>query len=356
MTTAPIRVLLVDDSALVRAILREVLQQEGDIVVVGEATNGLEAVDKAHQLEPHIITMDLEMPVMGGMEAISTIMCSKAVPILVVSGVADAHQAFEAVKRGALDVVSKPNSNSASAAAFVTKVRMLAGISVITHIRPQSEAGADNKTAAPVPPAATTAANTPSTALSASRKVFAIASSTGGPQILATILSNLPATFPCPVLVAQHIAEGFAAGMVRWLAGMCQITIKLAEDGEKIKPATVYIAPPEYHCTVTTTRNIRFVERSAHELYHPSCDKLLQSVADVYQNNAIGIILTGMGHDGNVGMAHIQSQGGITLAQDAASSLIYGMNRCAVEAGNVQKQLADSDLAAEMLRIAKVQQ
>jgi len=353
VTDTPIRILLVDDSNFVREILRDILQQEQDIIIVGEAANGLEAVEKARQLEPHLITMDLEMPVMGGMEAITAIMSSKAVPILVVSSVADAQKAFEAVRRGALDAVNKPDGDPVSISEFVTKVRMLAGVSVITHIRPVTDSAPTGSTIKPVPDFSTSATVSPPPFCS-SKKVFSIASSTGGPKVLANILSQLPATFPCPILIAQHIAEGFAGGMANWLNGLCKLPIKLAVNNEKIRPGIIYIAPPEFHCTVNIFHKITFIKRKEEDIYHPSCDQLLESVAEVYRAEAVGIILTGMGHDGAIGMARIRANGGITLAQNAETSLIYGMNRCAVEAGSVQKLLSETNIATEILRLAGV--
>lgn len=352
MTAALIRVLLVDDSSLAREMLREILQQESGIEVVGEAVNGREAIEKARLLKPNLITLDLEMPVMSGMDAITAIMCDKAVPILVVSGVADAQKAYEAVRRGALDVVNKPDASPASMHEFVSKVRMLAGVPVITHIRPVADLSAAPPRLPPQPAKAVDLPPAATTTGSGSQRVFAIACSTGGPQVLATLLPQLPTNFPCPVLVAQHISEGFASGMADWLAGLCRLPVRLAVNGEAVCPGVIYISPAEYHCTVSPSRRIVFVERAEHDLYRPSCDRLLESVAEVYREDAVGIILTGMGRDGTLGIARIRGCGGVTLGQDAATSLIYGMNRCAIEAGTVQSVLPDTAIAAEMLKLA----
>ena len=354
MSDHTIRVLLVDDSSMVREMLREILELEPDIQVVGEAGNGQEAIEKARLLKPTLITMDLEMPMMSGMEAITVIMGAKAVPILVVSGVADAQKAYEAVRRGALDVVAKPDVSDASVKEFVAKVRMLAKVPVITHIRPlyPEEQRCTTTTPSqrpPLPALRTSGSVSGSTGL-----VFAIASSTGGPQILAQILPQLPADFPCPVLIAQHISEGFATGMAEWLSGLCRLPVRLAKHGEPVCAGSVYLAPPEYHCTVNSSRQITLVERSEQDIYRPSCDRLLESVATVYRADAVGIILTGMGKDGAHGIARIHGSGGTTLAQDAESSLIYGMNRCAIEAGAVQKVVPGVGIAAEMLKLAGV--
>ena len=353
MTAALIRVLLVDDSSLAREMLREILQQESGIEVVGEAVNGREAVEKARLLKPNLITMDLEMPVMSGMDAITAIMCDKAVPILVVSGVTDAQKAYEAVRRGALDVVNKPDASPASMHELVSKVRMLAGVPVITHIRPIAALPVTPAPQQVIPaPVEVPVVATASCAGHGSKRVFAIACSTGGPQVLATLLPQLPANFPCPVLVAQHISEGFASGMADWLAGLCRLPVRLAVHGEAVCPGVIYISPAEYHCTVSVSRRIVFVERGEYDLYRPSCDRLLESVAEAYRTDAVGIILTGMGRDGTLGIARIHGYGGVTLGQDAATSLIYGMNRCAIEAGTVQSVLPDTAIAAAMLKLA----
>lgn len=356
MTTAPVRVLLADDSSLAREMLREILQQEPWIEVVGEAVNGREAVDKARLLKPNLITLDLEMPILSGMDTITAIMRDKAVPILVVSGVADAQKAYEAVRRGALDVVSKPDASPASISEFVAKVRMLAGVPVITHIRPSADLSCTPppQQAIPAPLFSSRPVARASSPGQGSQRVFAIACSTGGPQVLATLLPLLPTNFPCPVLVAQHISEGFASGMADWLAGLCKLPVRLAVNGEAVCPGVIYISPAEYHCTVSVSRRIVFVERAEHDVYRPSCDRLLESVAEVYRADAVGIILTGMGRDGTLGIARIHGYGGITLGQDAATSLIYGMNRCAIEAGTVQRVLSDTAIAAEMLKLAGV--
>ncbi len=354
MTVDTIRVLLADDSSMVREMLRDILEQEPDIQVVGEACNGQEAIEKARLLKPTLITMDLEMPVMNGMEAITVIMGAKAVPILVVSGIADAQKAYEAVRRGALDVVAKPDVSAASVKEFVSKVRMLAKVPVITHIRPlypeeQRSAAATPPRCPPLP-----ALQTAGAASGTAGQVFAIASSTGGPQVLAQILPQLPADFPCPVLIAQHISEGFATGMAEWLSGLSRLPVRLAQHGEPVCSGAVYLAPPEYHCTVNNARQIALVERAEQDIYRPSCDRLLESVATVYRADAVGIILTGMGRDGAHGIARIHNNGGITLAQNAETSLIYGMNRCAIEAGSVQKVMPGAGIAAEMLKLAGV--
>jgi len=346
-----IRVLIADDSSLARGLLRAFLEGEEGIEVVGEATNGRQAVELTRELRPNLVTMDLEMPVMNGMAAIEEIMCDKAVPILVVSSVADAQNALEAVGRGALEVVGKPDYTPEEAADFVAKVRLLAGVSVITRMRPRKLAAAG---LAAVPPAPTFAPSLamPKEGATNYVRVFAIASSTGGPQALAQILPALPADFPCPVLIAQHISDGFAGGMAEWLDGLCSLPVRLVAEGDLLQAGVIHISPSERHFSVTPTRRAALLERTARDVYRPSCDVLLNSVAEIFGRQAIGIILTGMGSDGAKGIARIRELGGTTLGQDEASSVIYGMNRVAIEAGAVQRILPVEAIAAEMMRLA----
>ncbi|SFX52280.1 chemotaxis-specific protein-glutamate methyltransferase CheB [Marinospirillum alkaliphilum] len=341
MTRQTIRVLITDDSGMARGLLRAILEDEPGIEVVGEACNGSEAVTLAASLRPDLITMDLNMPVMTGMQAIEEIMHTKAVPILVVSSESDAEKAYEALRLGALEVMSKPDYSPEEAAEFVAKVRLLAGVPVITHLR-RRMADFVTPVIRPVEPLAT---------LPNYRQVFAIASSTGGPQALASLLPALGAHFPAPVLIAQHMSDGFVEGMAHWLSTLCLMPVKVAEEGEVLQPGQVYVSPSEQHLTISRSHRVVLAKRTEKDIYRPSCDALLTSVAEAYGKNAIGIIMTGMGRDGSKGMAAIHQQGGITLAQDEASSVIYGMNQEAVNAGVVDKVLPLAELAMEMQHI-----
>jgi two-component system chemotaxis response regulator CheB len=351
-----IRVLVADDSAFARDMLRDFLENGGDIEVVGEAKNGEEAVRLAAELKPDLVTMDLEMPVMGGMDAITEIMATHAVPILVVSSVADAKKAYAAVAHGALDAINKPELDDVAGAEFVAKVKMLAKIRVITHLRSRTPAKAIPEVIHPLSAATTPAISPASIAVSPmsvdTSRLFAIASSTGGPQALALILGGLPAAFPCAILISQHIADGFAPGMAEWLAGVCKLPVRLAREGEVVMAGTVYVSPSEANLAVTPSRRITLASRLSGEIYHPTCDVLLASVAAVYGRQGVGIILTGMGRDGAAGMEKIRQAGGATLAQDEASSVIFGMNQVAIDCGGVQQVLPAGEIPQVMCRLA----
>lgn len=344
---AKIRVVLTDDSRLARELLRWFLESDGTIEVVGEAGDGAEAVRLAGELKPDLMTMDLEMPVMGGMEAISEIMATRATPILVVSSVNDAQNAYAAMARGALDAINKPELDATAGAEFIAKVKMLSQVRVITHLR--SHYSVQSATPAERPPPIS---NPSAPATSDNRRLFAIASSTGGPQALAMILGLLPANFPCPVLISQHISEGFAPGMAQWLDGLCKLPVRLAREGEMVMPGTVHISPSETNLTVMPSRRITLAPRLPNEIYHPTCDVMLNSVAAVYGRQGIGIILTGMGSDGAHGIENIRQAGGATLAQDEASSVIFGMNKAAIDRGGVQQVLPAGDIPQAMCRLA----
>lgn len=217
-----IRVVIADDSQVARDVLRDILSRDGDIEIVGEAKNGREAVTMAKRLAPQLITMDLNMPVMDGLSAIEEIMYTKGVPILVVSDRSDAQTAYQALEVGALEVMPKPALEGADAERLLERVRLLAGVTVITRLR--------RHTMAP-------AALTPLTTLPTSsaylardyQHVVAIACSTGGPQALLRLLRTLPVDFPAPIVIAQHISHGFIGGMAEWLASLCAMPVSVGQ-------------------------------------------------------------------------------------------------------------------------------
>lgn len=339
---AEICVLIVEDSALARDFLRCILEEAGGFVVIAEAANGSEALALlAGGHQPDLITMDLEMPVMGGLECIELIMEKQAVPILVVSAVADAGMAYAAISKGALDVVEKPSLDNRKAEEFVNKARMVSKIKVIKHLRVAKSADLQQSPQT---------MNTVGARGPRDDMIFAIASSTGGPQALNFILAGLPENFPAAIVIAQHITDdGFAVGMAGWLNIASKLPVTLAQDGDSIIAGHVYLSPSERNLVVTQERRLKLSERTGTDIYHPSCDNLLGSVAQVYGRKAVGIILTGMGNDGAAGMCRIAAMGGRTLAQDSATSVIYGMNQIAIEQGCVQSVLPLEQIPDAML-------
>lgn len=343
--TSGIKVLIVDDSVLARDLIRAILSSDKDIVIVGEASDGVEAVDMAHMFKPDIITMDIEMPVLNGLEAIEQIMARDPVPILVVTTHSDAHTAYSAISRGALDLIQKPDINLSVAAEFIAKVKLLSKVRVVTHLMGRHML--HNQT---VPSQHMPALESTIRTLAPSReRVVAIASSTGGPDALSVILSKLPRDFPCPIVIAQHISDGFAPGMADWFAKITPLKVQIAAAGQQIAPGNVYVSPSEKHMTVTSPGRINLIARMASDIFHPSCDKLLASVAEVYDSGAVGVILTGMGNDGVAGMRRIKDAGGATIAQDEQTSVVFGMPKVAIDSGCIDRVIAIQDISTAIV-------
>jgi len=340
-----IKVLIVDDSELACAFLRQVFEDDGEFEIVGEAHNGRDAIAAVKMYRPDLITMDLEMPHMHGLDAIEAIMSSCAAPILVVSAIANAQNAYAAVARGAVDIVLKPSMDSGEINQFLAKAKLVSKVHVIPHIRPLTMGFVQSRSSNEVP--------TPPFEVG-EYSIFAIASSTGGPQALAHILASIPEDFFCPIVIAQHIVDGFAPGLAEWLSTVSNLPVRLARDGEVIKPGTVFLAPSESHLTVTPARRFALVERREEDIYHPSCDKLLLSVAEVYVSHSVGVILTGMGRDGVNGMEKIKLMGGYTIGQDEESSVVFGMNGAAISCGAVRSVLSVERIASAMIDLAGV--
>lgn len=315
-----VRVLIVDDCPIARNFISELLAEKPGIQVIGEAVNGEEGVKQALLLRPDLIIMDLEMPEMNGLEAIEIIMQANPTPILVVTSYGNVRLAYEAVSRGALEVIEKPSIDSEHCLQFIHKLKLLAGVKVIRHIKGKGARLRQRRGALETP-------------LPRSPKAVAIASSLGGAKVLETILSQLAADFPVPIVIAQHISEGFAEALADWLNHKTPLEVKVATEGQPLTPGNVLIIPPEYNVQVGLTGTIKLLPYLPNDIYHPSCDMLLSSVANVYREGAVGIILTGMGQDGVEGIQAIKAAGGVTIAQNKETSLIYNMPRIAIERG-----------------------
>lgn len=338
-----IRVLLVDDSPLVRDMLRDILESDPGIIVVGEASNGMEAIAKVASLKPDIVTMDIEMPVMGGLEAIEKIIAEHPLPILVVTSLSGVRTAFAAISKGALDVMEKPDINPENMRTLINKIRYLAKVDVYAHLQTIGNRGKSKAAGGTAPQKGCLKGG-----------VVAIAASTGGPQSILSILAHLPASFPLPIVITQHIAEGFTQGMVDWLNNATPLTVVMASNGARLAPGHVYVNPAEHSMRVTAQGLILLGSRDTSQLYNPSCNTLLTSVASAFRKNAIGLIMSGMGDDGVAGMQAIKDAGGATLAQDAKSSVVFGMNRIAVERGYISRVLPLAAIPDELVHMAGV--
>ena len=336
-----VRVLIVDDCPIVRELMIALLAEEASIQIVGEARNGEEGIKLARSLHPDLIIMDIEMPVMNGLETIEVIMKENPTPIMVVTSYSDAHLAYEAISRGALEVIEKPSINSVQSMQFIHKIKVLAGVKVIRHINGKNKQVGQDKIIREA-------------GMNHSARAVAMASSLGGAKVLETILSQLPADFPLPIVIAQHISEGFSDALADWLNHKTPLLVKVAVQGEPLIAGRVFIIPSEYNGQVDQNGNITLLPCLPGHIYHPSCDMLLSSVAHVYQQGAIGIILTGMGEDGVKGMQAIKTAGGSTIAQNKETSLIYNMPRLVIEAGVADFVVAANDISMTLLKLVSL--
>ncbi len=324
-----VRVLVCDDSLVAREMLTQILSSDPEIEIVGTCSDGLEAVARTAELQPDLVTMDIHMPRLDGVGATEQIMTYSPTPILVVSSSVHGEgvgRAFDAIEAGALEVMKKPEPAEWADLARIGR-RMIRTVKILARVRVTYHPRARRTM-----PAGTSAARVPARRRQSSIALVAIGSSTGGPSALAAVLGSLPKGIGVPVVVAQHIAEGFVPGLVEWLGTQCKVGVAAAEDGAELAAGCAYFAPTGSNLVVEGM-TIRFAERAPRQLYVPSADDLLHSVAVSHGADAVGVLLTGMGADGAQGLKAMRDAGATTIAQDEASSVVWGMPRAAVEAG-----------------------
>jgi two-component system, chemotaxis family, protein-glutamate methylesterase/glutaminase len=346
-----IKVLIVEDSDVVSFLLAAILSNESDFEVVGRAKNGLEAVKLNHELLPDVITMDIRMPVMDGFEATRMIMATNPVPIVVISSSVDNEElkiTFRAIEEGALAVLEKPVGFShprfeTNRGELVDTVRAMAEVKVIRRRFTEK-----------------TVIDLLESAIKQEKRVYevvAIGCSTGGPQALKILIGSLPMGFPLPILIAQHMSDGFIAGLAGWLNSNTLLTVTVAEDHQALKPGTVYIAPDNYHLLVERSHNGLITLLSQEDDYingfRPSATPLLKSVAQVCKGQGIGILLTGMGVDGADGLLTMRKAGSHTLVQDSDSAVVYGMPGAAIALGAVDQVVQLDKMASYLLTLAR---
>jgi two-component system, chemotaxis family, protein-glutamate methylesterase/glutaminase len=342
MEPGMIRVMVAEDSAVTREYLDHLLNQDPALQVIGTVQNGLEAVEQAQRLRPDVILMDVHMPLMNGYEATRQIMERIPTPIVMISSnMSHDHVAmtFEALKAGALTVLEKPYGlghpdSGKTVSQLQETVRLMAGVKVIRRWPRR-----DHPSPVPMLPART----------ASDIQLIVIGASTGGPTVIVEILGSLPLNFPIPILVVQHIATGFAPGLVKWVGQSTPLHVKLAESGETAQPGTVYLAPHHTQMGITKDQRIYLTKRPTENHFCPSVSYLFESVAKAFGRSAMGILLTGMGQDGAGGLLQLSKAGGVTIAQDEETSVIFGMPGEAIRLGAAQYVLSPRQIA-ELLR------
>jgi two-component system chemotaxis response regulator CheB len=333
----PIRVLVADDSELFRELLARVVGADPGFEVVAVAADGNEAAAQARALKPDVITMDLNMPDADGFSGIARIMAETPTPILVLTVSREETVGFRALSLGALDLLEKPQATTDLddyGRLLRSRLRLLAGVKVIRHVRGLRERAA-------APPRRSGRAD-----------LVAIGASLGGPRALAALLRGLSPGLRAPIVIVQHIADGFTEGLASWLALETRLDVHEARDGEPLVPGAVILAPTGRHLVVTEG-TARLSDAPPVETFKPSVTTLLVSAARAYGARACGVILTGMGRDGAEGLKAIRDAGGPTLVQDEATSAVFGMPRAAIELGAADRILPLDEIPRALAELTR---
>src|SRR5450759_406987 len=347
-----IKVLVVEVSPVVRGFLVYILGSDPGIRVVGTANNGEEALEAVKRYRPDVITMDIHMPKMDGLEATRRIMEIDPTPIVIVSGSTDSHEntkTFRAMEAGALAVLARPtgighSDHENTARELVQTVKLMSEVKVVRRW-PQTRRE-------PVPPAAAKVVAGEAAKVPAKVKVIAMGASTGGPPVLQTILAMLPRDFPLPVLIVQHMATGFISSFVEWLAQSSVLPVHVAMHGELMLPGHIYVAPDECQMKVEYGGKIVLTKDKPENGLRPSVSYLFRSLAAVYGGGAVAGLLTGMGRDGAEELRLLKEKGAVTFAQDKDSSVVHGMPGEAIKLDAATFILAPDKIAAVLTDLA----
>jgi two-component system, chemotaxis family, protein-glutamate methylesterase/glutaminase len=348
--TSPIRVLIADNSLVMRETLRRAIESEPSFEVCGTAADGLQTLEKVRELQPDVVTLDVQMPLLDGIEVLKRIMKEFPRPVIMVSShtTQGAEVTMEALNIGASDYLPKPGTGRASDPRRFRD-------ELVSKIEAAARSMIEKSDDATRPPALTTSREPNDQPTKP--EIIAVGTSTGGPAALQEILPELPADLPVGVIVVQHMPPGFTGPLAERLDLISEIKITEAQYGDTIEPGTVYIAPAGMHITVkrqpASKPTIVLSDYLPGTLHKPSVDLMMLSVAAVFGSHSCGVILTGMGRDGLQGMMAIHRAGGTTIGQDEATCTVYGMPRVCAEKGVLQKILPLSDITKEILHILK---
>ncbi len=344
-----IKVLVVDDSAFNRQTIRKILERDEDITVVDTAVNGVDAISKVTKLRPDVVTLDLEMPGMDGFSFLRWMMKENPIPIIIVSSIGDSKTVFKALELGAVDFVIKPTPKASKELESIEKDllrkiktipslkmdRLKKNLSLLDSAHIIKESGTTEYFNA---------------------ELVAIGSSTGGPAALQAILTRLPGQLPAGIVISQHMPAGFTRQFAKRLDKLSELQIKEAEHGDVVGQGKVFICPGGHHMHLKKRTNsvvVNLKEATEDDRYTPSIDTMMVSAADVYGQNLLGVVLTGMGYDGKRGMVEIKSKGGYTIVESEETSVVFGMPNEVIGAGVADKVLPLDAIPKEILKRVK---
>jgi two-component system chemotaxis response regulator CheB len=378
-SAAGLGVVVVDDSPVQRRFLRAMIDADPELTVIGEARTGKEAVALVERLHPVVVLMDLDLPVMNGIEAIERIMATQPTPIVVYSAFVagpDNANGLAALAAGAVDIVAKPTPREsedldAYAEALRRRLRVASRVRVITHVRGRLKS---TSLSGPTPPPTTSAEEpvalqrvpaaravepavsrplraVPAEPVSRPVDLIAIGVSTGGPQALAGLLSALPETLTQAVLIVQHMADGFLEGLAQWLDSQCALPVGIGEGGKRLQPGTVTLAPGGLNLIVHERLRVTCEVPPQSQFHIPGIDPTFMSIAHHVGPAALGVILTGMGRDGAAGLKEMRDCGAVTIGQDEASSAVYGMPGAAKALGALVHERPLAEIASLLLTL-----
>jgi two-component system, chemotaxis family, protein-glutamate methylesterase/glutaminase len=363
----PIRVLVVDDSAFMRKAISTMLSEASDIVIVGTAINGEDALRKVATLDIDVMTLDIDMPGMDGLTVLERVMTEHPLPVVMVSSLTEGGAAItiRALELGAVDFIPKHLGGSSLKISEIReplqeKVRAAAAARSKVQIgkRPSGIPGPLRGGAPPLRLSSKSAGagridsrGGPQVSSPGDPGVIVIGCSTGGPQALQAVLTLFPETFPCPIVVAQHMPKFFTKPFADRLNQLCALEVMEAQEGDQLKPGRILIAPGGQHMTLEKKGNVvttHVNDHPRHLPYRPSVDLLMESATKLYGQRVVGLVMTGMGQDGLEGARAIKKAGGSVMAQDEASSIVYGMPKAVADHGCVDKVVSLEKIAIEI--------
>lgn len=358
-----IRVLVVDDSAFMRKVVSDILSCAPEIEVVGKARDGADALEKIQQLQPDVVTMDVEMPVMDGLTALRHIMSRHRLPVIMLSSLTKhgADMTMKALELGAVDFIAKPSGQISLDIEtvkddIVNKVIIAAGTrKKLATYSPQPASAVQTR---PVSPSNQ---GLPVGATRGLRKLLLIGTSTGGPKALHEVIPRLPGNLDAGILIVQHMPPNFTRSLAERLDNLSQLKVKEAEQGEKILPGCAYIAPGDYHLKMEARNNhgvrelfVRLDQSPTRNGHRPAADVMLEAAAEQFWGPMLVVIMTGMGNDGTAGMVRIKKRGGKAIAEHQSTCVVYGMPKAAVETGVVDQVVPLPDISFAIEKTIKM--